>query len=200
MIRKGLRLTLQARPEWQIVGEAISGRDAVEKAIDLKPDVVVMDVSMPELTGLEATRRIKDQVPDARVLILTMHDTRRVVEQVLQAGAVGYLLKSDTSRELVQAIESLLEGKPYFTTHVSRMIVEGFLRAKDGGDEDPLSSREREVLQLIAEGRSTKEIAYRLDVSVKTAESHRTNLMRKIGARSVADVVRYAVRTGIIAA
>lgn len=198
MVRKGLRLTLQARPDWQIVGEAVSGRDAVEKAIGLTPDVVVMDVSMPELSGLEATRRIKEEVPGAQVLILTMHNTQRVVEQVLQAGANGYLLKSDSSRELVQAIDSLLHGKPYFTTPVARMIVEGFLRAHGSAAEDPLSPREREILQLVAEGGSTKEIAQRLEISVKTAETHRTNLMRKIGAHSVADVVRYAVRNGII--
>lgn len=200
MVRKGLRFTLQAKPEWQIVGEAATGRQAVETVIRLQPDVVVMDVSMPELTGLEATRRIKEKLSDIRILILTMHDEQRVVEQVLQAGANGYLLKSDTSRELVQAIESILLGKPYFTTHVARMLLEGFLRAQGSKAQDPLSSREREILQLVAEGCSTKEIAQQLEISVKTAESHRTNLMRKIGARSVADVVRYAIGNGIIAA
>lgn len=198
LIRKGVRLTLQARPGWEIVDEAANGRDAVEKAVALAPDVIVMDVAMPELTGLEAARRIRERLPDARVLILTMHDTQQIVEQVFRAGASGYLLKSDTNRELIQAIEALLEGRRYFTSRVARMVIDGFLRAQGVPAGDHLSAREREILQMIAEGRSTKEIAHRLHLSVKTAETHRTNLMRKIGARSVADVVRYAVRNRVI--
>lgn len=198
LIRKGLRLALQARPGWEIVDEAVNGRDAVEKALALAPDVIVMDVAMPELTGLEAARRIRERQPDARVLILTMHDTQQIVEQVFRAGASGYLLKSDTNRELVQAIEAVLEGRRYFTSRVARMVIDGFLRAQGVPDGDHLSIREREILQMIAEGRSTKEVAHRLHISVKTAETHRTNLMRKIGARSVADVVRYAVRNRVI--
>jgi DNA-binding NarL/FixJ family response regulator len=198
MIRKGLRLTLQTRPDWQVIDEAASGREALEKVCMLNPEVVVMDVSMPELTGTEATRRIKQERPCTRILILTMHDTRKVVERVLAAGADGYLLKSDTSRELIRAIEAVLDGKPYFTSQVARMVLEGFLRTPGVSDQEQLTSREREILQLIAEGRSTKEIARDLDIGVKTADSHRTNLMRKIGAKSVAEVVRYAVREGIV--
>ncbi len=198
MIRKGLRLTIEGRSGWHVVDEAASGREALEKVRRLKPDVVIMDVSMPELTGLEATRRIKQECPSTRILVLTMHETRKVVERALAAGADGYLLKSDTSRELVRAIETVIEGKPYFTSHVARMILEEFLRAPGSSEKDQLTSREREILQLIAEGRSTKEIARDLDIGVKTADTHRTNLMKKIGARSVADVVRHAIRAGVI--
>jgi DNA-binding NarL/FixJ family response regulator len=198
MIRKGIRLTLESRPDWRIVAEAYDGHAAVEQALATQPDAIVLDIAMPGLTGLEAARRIRAKLPNVPILILTVHDTSRIVQQVLQVGANGYLLKSDTGRELVLAIEALLQGKTYFTSHIARMIVEGYLRAQGSGEADPLSSREREILQMIAEGRSTKEVAQALSISVKTAETHRTNLMKKIGARSVADVVRYAVRNGMV--
>ena len=172
-------------------------------AASLKPAVVVLDVTMPELNGLEAARQILAAAPQTRVLILSAHESEQIVREVLQAGAQGYLLKSDAGRELIRAIDALLGNKPYFTSTVARMVLEGYLRAPQGqapADETGrLSPREREIVQLLAEGRSNKEVAAALGISVKTAETHRSNVMQKMGFHSVTELVRYAIRNRMIA-
>lgn len=203
MVRRGLRAVVEDRPGWTVCGEASTGREAVELARQLKPDVVVMDFSMPELNGLEATRQIRRELPRTQVLILTMHDTERLVRDVLAAGARGYLLKSDAADLLVTALEKLRQGKPYFTTKVAELVLQGYLepeKAQAGEETTVLTPREREIVQLIAEGKSTKELADHLGISAKTAETHRSNLMRKLNLRSVSEVVRYAIREKIVEA
>jgi DNA-binding NarL/FixJ family response regulator len=203
IVRKGLRSVLESRKDWEIVGEATTGREAVDKVQKLKPDVVVMDISMPELNGLEAIRQIVKLAPRTEVLVLTMHESENLVHQVLDAGARGYLLKSDASRQLIAAIEALRIHKPYLTSRVNEMVLTGYLGGKPLKGEasgGKLTPREREIVQLIAEGMSNKEIASALGISVKTAETHRTNIMRKLDFHSVSEIVRYAVRNHIIEA
>jgi DNA-binding NarL/FixJ family response regulator len=196
---------LQAQPGWEICGEAATGREAVEKAQALKPDVVVLDITMPELNGLEAARRILRAAPRTQVLILTMHDSDEVVHEVLEAGARGYVLKSDAGRDLVAAVEALGEGRPFFTPRVAELVLSGYLHgavepAKRTTPRSLLTSRERELLQLLAEGKSNKEAATALSISVKTVETHRANIMRKLNLHSISDLVHYAVRNRIISA
>lgn len=203
VVRKGLIAMLQAQPEWQVCGEAEEGRDAVEKAQSLKPDVIILDIGMPNLNGLEATRQILKVNPQARVLILTLHDSDQVVREVLNAGARGFLLKSDAARDLVAAVEALRRNKTYFTSKVASMVLEGYLKAGTKGaavapGRNRLTPREREIVQLLAEGKSTKEVAVALGLSVKTAETHRSNIMRKLQLHSVSDLVLYAVRNNIV--
>ncbi len=203
IIREGLRSVLDARKDWEVVGEATNGREAVKKVAELKPDVVVMDISMPELNGLEAVRQIVKQVPRTEVLVLTMHDSEDLVRGVLDAGARGYLLKSDASRQLISAIEALRLHKPYLTPRVNEVVLRGYLgeeplKGETSGGK--LTPREREIVQLLAEGLSSKEVAGTLHISVKTAETHRTNIMRKLDIHSVSELVRYAVRNHIIEA
>ena len=202
VVRKGLVALLQQR-DWQVCGEAAEGRDAVEKALQLKPDVIILDLGMPNLNGLEATRQILKANPQARILILTLHDSDQVVREVLNAGARGFLLKSDAARDLVAAVEALGQDKTYFTSRVAAMVLEGFLKAGEPGaaptpGRNRLTPREREVVQLLAEGKSTKEVAVSLGLSVKTAETHRSNIMRKLQLHSVSDLVLYAVRNNIV--
>lgn len=201
IIRKGLRTVLEARRDWEVVGEAVTGRDAVKKVEELKPDVVVMDISMPELNGLEAVRQIVKIAPRIEVLVLTMHESESLVRDVLEAGARGYLLKSDASRQLITAIEALLAHKPFLTSKVNELILSGYLGGKPPKGETSagkLTPREREIVQLLAEGKSNKEVASALNISVKTAETHRTNIMRKLDLHSVSELVRYAVRNKMI--
>jgi len=201
LLRKGLVSTLASVPGWSVVGEAANGRAAVEMALSLRPDVVVLDLGMPELNGLDAARQICAALPQTGVLMLTAHESEQVVREVLAVGARGYLLKSDAGRELVAAIQALLAQGTYFTSSIARLVLEGYLRANDGEAARPeLSPREREIVQLLAEGRSNKEVAKELGITVKTAETHRTNIMRKMGFSSLADLVRYAVRNRIIEA
>jgi DNA-binding NarL/FixJ family response regulator len=204
--RRGIRALLESHPEWEVCGEASDGREAVELATNLKPDLVLLDVGMPNLNGLEAAKQILGANPEMPILILTMHDSDNVVREVLRAGARGFLLKSDAGRDLVAAVEALQLQRTFFTTRVSQMVLDGFLdKAKPESlnqrsdvSGDPLTAREREVIQLLAEGKTSKEVAVTLNLSVKTAETHRTNLMRKLGLHSVADLTRYAVRNGIV--
>lgn len=203
VVRRGLRVVLEAKGDLEVCGEATTGREAVEKARELKPDVVVLDISMPELNGLDATTRILKLVPGAEVLILTMHESEGLIRSVLEAGARGFMLKSDAGRDLVQAVDSLSRHKPFFTSKVAQMILEGFRHRKGGTVEESvtpqhLTTREREIVQLVAEGKSSKEIANSLGISVKTAETHRSNVMRKLNFHSVSDIVRYAVRNKLI--
>jgi len=203
VVRKGLVALLQQQPDWQVCGEAADGREAVEKAQQLKPDVVILDIGMPSLNGLEATRQILKTNPGARILILTLHDSDQVVRDVLNAGARGFLLKSDAARDLVAAVEALRRDKTYFTSKVASMVLEGYLKGSTGPvpatiNRNRLTPREREIVQLLAEGKSTKEVAVALGLSVKTAETHRSNIMRKLQLHSVSDLVLYAVRNNII--
>lgn len=197
MVRKGLRATIEAHRGWEVCGEARTGREAVAKARELRPDVVVMDFAMPELNGMEATRQIRAAVPRAEVLILSMHESERLVREMLAAGARGYILKTDAGEFLVAALEALSEHKPYFTPKVSAVVLQGYLNPEPQPSSE-LTPREREIVQLIAEGKATKEVAEALGISVKTAETHRTNLMRKLSLHSAADVVRYAIRNQIV--
>ena len=205
--RRGIRAVLESHPGWEVCGEAKDGREAVELASKEKPDLVLLDIGMPNLNGLEAARQILAVSPDIAILILTMHDSDQVVREVLRAGARGFLLKSDAGRDLVAAVEALQLQRTFFTTRVSQMVLDGFLdrdNRLDGTErnqedfDDVLTGREREVIQLLAEGKTSKEVAVTLNLSVKTAETHRTNLMRKLGLHSVADLTRYAVRNGIV--
>ena len=199
LVREGLRKVLEPRREWEVCGEAANGREAVEKAGQLRPDLVILDFSMPELNGLEAARQIRAALPRTEVIILTMHETDSLVRDVLAVGARGFILQSDAGRVLVQAVEAVLNGKPFFTAKVSEMVLQGYLNPTEpgAGEASQLTPREREIVQLIAEGKSSKEIGARLDISEKTVETHRTNLMRKLNLHSVSDVVRYAVRNKI---
>lgn len=203
VVRKGLISLLQSQPDWEVCGEAGDGREAVDKASELKPDVVILDIGMPSLNGLEATRQILKNDPSARILILTLHDSDSVVREVLNAGARGFLLKSDAARDLVAAVEALRRDKTYFTSKVAAMVLEGYLKggiapAPAQVGRNRLTPREREIVQLLAEGKSTKEVAVALGLSVKTAETHRSNIMRKLQIHSVSDLVLYAVRNNIV--
>lgn len=203
LIREGLKARLEKQEGWQVCGEAVNGRQAVELARTLMPDVAVLDISMPELNGIEATRQIRRDCPKTEVLILTMQESEGLVRDVLAAGARGFVLKTDTTRLLVFAVEALAEGKPFFTGKVSEMVLGGFLdpdrATRSGADEGGrLSPREREIAQLLAEGKTNKEIAAKLGVSVKTIDAHRANIMRKLNLHSVAELVRYAIRENLI--
>jgi len=203
IVRKGLVSLLQQQPGWQVCGEAADGREAVAKAQQLKPNVVILDLGMPNLNGLEATRQILKGDPQARVLFLTLHDSDQLVQEVLNAGARGFLLKSDAAHDLVTAVQALLSGKTYFTSKVAAMVLEGYVNggispAPPTPGRNRLTPREREIVQLLAEGKSTKEVAVVLNLSVKTAETHRANIMRKLQFHSVSDLVMYAVRNHIV--
>jgi DNA-binding NarL/FixJ family response regulator len=204
IVRRGLRQFLEEQPGWKVVGEAMTGRQAVELAKQLAPDVAILDLQLPELNGLEATRQLRNAVPSTEVLIFTMHDSEQLIREVLTAGARGYLLKSDASSHITSAVEALAQHRPFFNWKVSETILEGFLRggtaAGEGVPRDPLSAREREIVQLLAEGKSNKQISAHLNISVKTVETHRAMIMRKLDAHSVVDIVRYAVRNKLTSA
>jgi DNA-binding NarL/FixJ family response regulator len=204
MLRRGLRQTLEQHPGWEICGEASNGRQAVEIAEKTLPNVALLDLSMPEMNGLEATRAIKKASPHSEVLILTVHETDSLIRDVLSAGARGYLLKTDPARQIVAAIEALAEHKPYFTGNVSKTMLDSYLVRESSTDRQPelthLTAREREVLQLLAEGRSNRGVSVMLSISVKTVETHRAAIMRKLGTASIAELVRYAVRNNVIQA
>jgi DNA-binding NarL/FixJ family response regulator len=203
VVRRGLSALLRSQPEWEICAEAADGREAVDKVLSMKPDVVILDIGMPNLNGLEATRQILKANPEVRILILTLHDSDQVVQEVLNAGARGFLLKTDAARELVAAVDALRRGKIYFTPKVAAMVLDGFLEretapAQQVPSRHRLTPREREIVQLLAEGKSSKEVAVALGLSVKTAETHRSNIMRKLDLHSVSDLVLYAIRNNIV--
>jgi DNA-binding NarL/FixJ family response regulator len=200
LFRRGVAAELTQVPGWVVAAEATNGRDAVALAASLKPDIVVLDLTMPELNGLEAARQIILADPSARILILTAHESEQLVREVLSAGAKGYVLKSDAGKTLITALQALLEGGSFFTSNVARMVLDGYLRSdsREAVPAQTLSAREREIVQLLAEGNSNKDIARVLDISVKTAETHRSNVMRKMGFDSLAELVRYAIRNNII--
>ncbi|HZQ70449.1 MAG TPA: response regulator transcription factor [Terriglobales bacterium] len=196
VVRHGLRAMLEAQPNWKVVGEAADGRAAVASVIEFKPDLAVLDVGMPNLNGLEAARQIVAAVPSCRVLILSLYESEQMVCEVLAAGARGYLLKSDASKSLVKAAEVLRNGKLYVTPRFSHLVEEG-LRSKRTAVVS-LTARERQVVQLLGEGKSTKEVATILDMSVKTAETHRAHIMHKLDLHSITELVLYAVRNRIV--
>ena len=203
LVRRGLRALLEAEDGWEVVGEAVTGREAVEKVKKLKPDVVVMDIGMPSLNGLEATRQIRKAVPQAEVLILTIHESDELVREILDTGARGYVLKSDSERDLAIAVRALSQHKPFFTSRVTELLLGGYLKGPPGTSEGAskrglLTAREREITQLLAEGKSSKEVAVALNISVKTAETHRAHIMRKLDLHSLIALVRYAIRNKII--
>jgi DNA-binding NarL/FixJ family response regulator len=203
VVRRGLCSLLRTQPEWEVCGEAGDGREAVEKALQLKPEVVILDIGMPNLNGLEATRQILKANPQTKILILTLHDSEQVVRDILDAGARGFLSKSDAARDLIAAVEALRRGKIYFTPKVGTMVLEGYLHRDTKASSEPqtrsrLTPREREIVQLLAEGKSSKEVAVALGLSVKTAETHRSNIMRKLDLHSVSALVLYAVQNNIV--
>jgi len=205
MIRRGLRTALESKNGWTICGEAANGREAIELAHRTIPHVVIMDLTMPELNGLEATRRISRELPETRILILTMHESEQLMHEVISAGAKGYMLKSDAGNLIFTAIERLAVGKPFFTCAAEEMLLKAYVSSvgMNGMGEktaEPLTSREREIVQLISEGKSNKSVAAALDISVKTADTHRANLMRKLNLHSISEIVRYAIRNNIIQA
>ena len=195
VVRKGVAAILGERPEWEICAEAGTGREAVAAAIRLKPDIVVMDICMPDINGLEATRHILKQNPRTQVLILSMHESEQLVRDVVACGARGYLMKGDSAGDLVAAVDALCRRQPFFASRVVEAILGGYQAA---GSPGQLSPREREIVQLVAEGKSNKEIASALDITVKTVETHRARIMAKLDLHSAADVVRYAIRNHII--
>jgi DNA-binding NarL/FixJ family response regulator len=201
VVRRGIAAQISQRPDWEVVAEATNGLDAVTLALDLRPDLIVLDLTMPVLNGLAAATRIRASWPEARIVILTVHDSEQLVREVLAAGARGYVLKSDAGRILMAALETLLEDGSFFTPKFGRMVLDGYLRNPAAAEEPStasLSVREREIVQLLAEGKSNKEVALALGITVKTAETHRSNIMRKGGFGSLADLVRYAIRNRII--
>lgn len=201
IVRRGLIFLIKSQPTWEVCAEADNGRQAVELARQLKPAIVVLDIGMPMLNGLEATRQILHDNPQTKVLILTITDTDQAVRAVLDAGARGFLLKSDAARDLVSAIDALQYNRTFFTARVAEFVLSGYHGTNGTPKKDMRSSltpREREVVQLLAEGKSTKEVACHLNLSVKTAETHRSNIMRKLGLHCVSELVLYAVRNGIV--
>jgi DNA-binding NarL/FixJ family response regulator len=207
VVRRGIRALLETREGWEVCGEATTGRGAVEECRRLKPDIVVMDLSLPDLNGLDATRQIlKGGGPRPEVLVLTMHHSEEHVRDALQAGARGYVLKSDAAEKLIAAVDSLREHRPFLTSTVTEFVLDQYVRGGDSSREGSASAsvaltlREREIVQLVAEGLSSKEVASKLSVSVKTVETHRANVMKKLRLRSVTDLVRYAVRNKLVEA
>ncbi|HXC11185.1 MAG TPA: response regulator transcription factor [Steroidobacteraceae bacterium] len=201
LIRRGLVASLAERPDWTIVAEAADGRQACELAALHAPDIAVLDLTMPELNGLDVTRHIRASTPKTRILIVTAHESEQLIREVLDAGAMGYVLKSDAGRVLVQAVEALLDERPFFTSKVARFVLDGYLRSAEESASPAtvgLSPRERHIVQLLAEGSNNKEVARTLQLSVKTVETHRSNIMRKMEFGSLADLVRYAIRNKIV--
>ena len=202
IVRKGIRSLLDDETDIEVVGEAENGRDAIAKTEELLPDVVLMDYTMPILNGLEATRQIRKRFPDVKVVILTMHADEEYIFQFLQAGASGYLVKQTAPKELVSAIQAVHQGESYLSPPVSKVVIEELLRQtlseQPEDSYEKLTDREREVLQLIAEGFASKDIADQLHISLKTVGVHRTNLMNKLDIHTVPELVRYAIRKGVI--
>lgn len=200
IVRQGLVSILAGSGDCQVVAEAADGAEALELARSTSPDVAVVDLGMPRLSGLEVVRRIHEELPRTRVLVLTMHEEEEYVLHLVRAGAAGYLVKDSAASELLEAVRALRDGRTYFGQHAAKVLAEQYLRP-GGPPEDPygaLTPREREVLHLVADGKTTKEVAQSLGISPKTAENHRTRLMEKLGVHNTAELVRYAVRRGLV--
>ncbi|MFZ0852933.1 MAG: response regulator transcription factor [Hyphomicrobiaceae bacterium] len=199
VVRSGLRRILLSQPNWEVVAEAADGKDAISKATETKPDIAILDYSLPRINGMEATRQIRARLPKTEVLIFTMHDSEALIQELLKAGARGYLLKTDATRYLIAAIESLALHRPFFTAKVSEQLLDTFL-AQPEREVSALTNRERGVVQLIAEGHTNKQIAHILSISLKTVETHRSAIMRKLSLSSSAGLVRYAIRNRLVEA
>jgi DNA-binding NarL/FixJ family response regulator len=203
LMRRGVRTLLESHAGWEVCGEAKTGREAVQMSEELKPDIIILDISMPDLNGVEAAKRIRKTSAGVEILILSMHYSEQLIREIVDAGVRGYIVKSDSDRDLLIAVETLAKHKPFFTPRATEVILGNF---STGGPAAPvpelvsgrLTSREREIVQLLAEGKSSKEVASSLGISVKTAETHRANIMRKLELHSVSELVRYAVRNQII--
>jgi DNA-binding NarL/FixJ family response regulator len=205
LVRRGLKALIESRPGWQVCGEAHTGRDAAVKAEQMKPDVVILDISMPGLNGVEAARRIRKSSPNTEILILSVHYSDQLIRDILEAGARGYVMKSDSDRDLLVAVQAMADHKPFFTSKATELMLTNFCQSGPQPQlkdltADRLTSREREIVQLLSEGRSSKEVAAVLGISVKTADTHRANIMRKLNLHSVSELVLYAVRNQIIQA
>lgn len=203
LMRRGICDLLEAEPGWEIVAQAVNGREAVDAVARTRPDVLVIDLAMPELNGLTAAREILRSFPRVEIVLLTMHNTDQTIREVLECGARGYVLKSDAEQDLIAAVKAVAQGKPFFTPSVAEVVLKGYLR-QNARPETPermqeLTTREREVVQLLAEGKGNKEVAVAMRVSVKTVEAHRSNINRKLSIRSTSELVRYAVRNAIVA-
>ena len=199
IVRRGLRALLEAQPGWKIIAESGNGRDAVNKAAQLHPDIALLDIAMPQLNGLDAARLILKRSPHTRILVLTVHDTEEIIEKALDAGARGYILKSELEEDLVAAIKAVMHGKVFFSTAAANVLLRCLRRQAALGTQSPLTLREREIVQLLAEGRSNKQVAGVLGISTRTAENHRANIMKKLGLGSLSELVRYAIRDKIVA-
>ena len=205
LVRRGIRELLRTQRSWRVVGEAANGREAVEKANKLKPDVAIVDISMPDLDGLQATRRIRDAAPTTQVVVLTMHESDQMVRRVLDAGALGYVLKSDLAAQLVKAVKNVSAGRLFLTPRVSDIVLKGFL--KTGNQPEPAehsqvrpTPREVEIIRLLAEGKANKKIAAELGITVRTVETHRARIMLKLGLHSLTELIHYAIRHEIFSA
>ena len=202
VVRQGLRRVLEDRPDWEVVAEAGDGREAVRQAEEVRPDVAIIDVAMPLLNGIETTRQIARKAPATRILVLSMHSDEAYVNQILKAGATGYLLKDSADVDLLQAVEAVSKGKSFFSPAIAKVMLDDYVRQlADKGITDryeSLSEREREIFQLIAEGKANKEMAVLLSISPSTVETHRARIMEKLDLHSAAEIVLYAVRRGVI--
>jgi len=205
LVRRGIQELLRARRGWKVVAEAVNGREAVEKASELKPDVAILDISMPDLDGLQATRQIRETVTGTSVVVLTMHESDQMVRRILDAGALGYVLKSDLAKHLVKAVKNVSAGKLFLTPRVSDIVLKGFL--KTGNQPGPTENsrprptpREVEIIRLLAEGKANKEIAGELGITTRTVETHRARIMLKLGLHSLTELIHYAIRHEIFSA
>lgn len=205
ILRQGIRLLLESQPDMEVVGEATNGLEAIKLAHSLRPDIILMDISMPQLNGLEATRRIKQELPTIQIVILTMHETEEYLIKILQAGATGYVLKQAADRELIEAVRIASRGDTYLYPRIASRLVSDYLRRIETGTPDErdtayetLTAREREILKLVAEGHTNKEIAELLTLSIKTVENHRYSLMNKLNAHDRGELIKYAIRVGLI--
>ncbi len=203
IVRKGLRALLDAEPDIEVIGEAETGREALQQAHELLPDIVLMDISMPDMNGAEATRQIRHRLPSAKILVLSMHADEEFVFQLLRAGASGYLIKKTAPEELILAIKTVFQGHSFLSPAISNTVIDAYVRRADEMTAEDhyeiLTEREREILQLVAEGRTSREISELLHITTRTVETHRANLMAKLDIHTVAELTKYAIRRGIIA-
>jgi DNA-binding NarL/FixJ family response regulator len=200
LIRRGVRTLIEQRPNWQVVAEATTGREALQLARDTVPDIAIIDYSLPELNGRDLTVELHRLLPRLEILIYTMHDREDMILDVLQAGARGFVLKSDSEQDLLSAVDALSVHRPFFSGSISETLLTQYLRSRPQPTASTLTHREREVVQLIAEGKINKQVAQLLNISIKTVETHRATAMQKLNVRTTAELVRYAVRNNIVSA